>query len=71
MEALIASAFSTLIIFITVFSIIKILIIGLQRKEILRRQFFVFSGAVVFTGAMAAFLLPAGFAKLAGILLAN
>ncbi|MBH9965985.1 hypothetical protein [[Bacillus] enclensis] len=64
MEVILASAFSTLIIIITVFSMIKVLMIAYKRNELTLKKLITYSVAAVMTGLIVASLLPFGYEKI-------
>jgi ABC-type uncharacterized transport system YnjBCD permease subunit len=68
MEVLLTGVFSAIIIFITVFFLIKILFIAYKRNEISRRKLIVYSISCIVIGVTVASLLPFGFQKLYGYL---
>jgi hypothetical protein len=64
MEVFLASAFSALIIAITVFSMIKVLMIAYKRKELTLRKFIIYTAAAVMIGLLTASVLPVGYQKI-------
>jgi high-affinity Fe2+/Pb2+ permease len=64
MEVILASVFSAIIIFITVFYMIKAFIIAYKRNEISLRKFTVFSTSAIVIGILVASVLPFGYQKL-------
>ena len=64
MEVLLTGVFSAIIIFITVFFMIKVLIIAYKRNEISRRKLIVYSTSCIVIGFTVASVLPFGFQKL-------
>jgi hypothetical protein len=60
-ELILASVFSAIIIFISVFSIVKVLIIAFNRKEISFGKLIVFSTSSFVIGLLVAYLLPFGY----------
>ena len=64
MEVLLTSVFSAIIIFITVFFMIKVFIIAYKRKEISLQKFIVFSTTSIVIGVTIASVLPAGYQKI-------
>ncbi|WP_041964194.1 hypothetical protein [Mesobacillus selenatarsenatis] len=64
MEVILASVFSAIIIFITVFSMVKVLIIAFNRKEISFRKLIIFSTSSIVIGLLVAYLLPFGYQKI-------
>jgi len=61
MEVIITSVFSAIIIFITVFFLMKAFFIAYKRNEISRRQFVFFSTSSIVTGLIIASVLPFGY----------
>ncbi|RTR35339.1 hypothetical protein EKG37_05530 [Robertmurraya yapensis] len=64
MEVLLTSLFSAIIIFITIFSLMKAFIIAYKRNEISLRRFIVFSTFSMVIGIIVASLLPFGYQKI-------
>lgn len=64
MEVIITSAFSGIIIFITVFFIIRAIIIAYKRNEITLRKFVVYSISSIAIGLFLASILPFGYQKI-------
>ncbi|MEL3973336.1 hypothetical protein AAEO50_13695 [Rossellomorea oryzaecorticis] len=64
MEVIIASACSALIIAITVFSMIKVLMIAYKRNELTLRKFIINTAAAVMSGLIVASVLPFGYQKI-------
>ena len=64
MEVILTSVFSAIIIFITVFFMIKAFIIAYKRNEISLRKFIVFSTSSIVIGVIVAFVLPFGYLKI-------
>jgi hypothetical protein len=64
MEVILASAFSALIIAITVFSMIKVLMIAYKRNELTLKKLITYSVAAVMTGLIAASILPFVYGKI-------
>jgi hypothetical protein len=64
MELILISIFSAIIIFITVFSMVKVLFIAFKRKEISLGQLIIFSSSTIVIGVLIATLLPFGFQKI-------
>ncbi|WP_077622373.1 hypothetical protein [Sediminibacillus massiliensis] len=64
MEVFLISFFSAIIIFITVFSIIKVLNIALTRKEISKRNYRLMMTGTIFIGVSASAILPFGYQML-------
>ncbi|MDF2855771.1 MAG: hypothetical protein K0Q87_1622 [Neobacillus sp.] len=63
MEVTLISFFSAIIIFMTVYSIIKVLIIAYKRKEITLRKFIVLVASSILVGLFVASVLPFGYQK--------
>ncbi|OCA83127.1 hypothetical protein A8F94_18540 [Bacillus sp. FJAT-27225] len=63
MPVILASIFSIFIVFMTVFSIIKVLHIGYNRKEITRQKYIGAAAATFMIGVAVSLLLPIGFQK--------
>lgn len=64
MEVLLTSIFSAIIIFITIFSLMKAFIIAYKRNEISLRRFIVYSMSSIVIGIIVASLLPFGYQKI-------
>lgn len=64
MEVMAASVFSAIIIFITVFSMIRVFIIAFKRKEISLRKFIIFTISSIVTGLIIASVLPFVYKKI-------
>ncbi|PTY76136.1 hypothetical protein B5V89_18795 [Heyndrickxia sporothermodurans] len=64
MEVIIASIFSSIIIFITVFYMIKAFIFAYKRDEIPLRKFIVFSISSTIIGILIALVFPLGYQKI-------
>ncbi|MFL8935206.1 hypothetical protein ACKA06_00275 [Rossellomorea oryzaecorticis] len=64
MEVILASAFSALIIAITVLSMIKVLMIAYKRKELTYRKFITYVTAAAMTGLIVASVLPFVYGKI-------
>ncbi|NMH68289.1 hypothetical protein HF072_05800 [Bacillus sp. RO3] len=64
MEVWLASVFSAIIILITVFSMVRVLIIAFRRKEISLRKLVVYSTVSIVTGLVVASALPFGYQKI-------
>ncbi|WP_339211395.1 hypothetical protein NSQ41_07950 [Aeribacillus sp. FSL K6-8210] len=64
MEVMAASVFSAIIIFITVFSMIRVFIIAFKRKEITLRKFIIFTISSIVTGLIIASVLPFVYQKI-------
>ncbi|PLR92007.1 hypothetical protein [Bacillus sp. T33-2] len=63
MEVLITitSVFSALIIMMTVYNMMKVLLIAYKRKEISGRKFIIFGAIAIVTGFIVASVLPYGY----------
>lgn len=64
MEVIITSVFSFIIIFITVYFLMKAFIIAYMRNEISLRKFIVFSTSSIVIGVVVASVLPFGYHKI-------
>jgi FtsH-binding integral membrane protein len=64
MEVVLISVFSAIIIFITVFYLMKVLIIAYKRNEISLRKFAIFSTLSIVIGVIVASALPFGYQKI-------
>jgi hypothetical protein len=64
LEVILASAFSALIIAITVFSMIKVLMIAYKRNELTLKKLITYSVAAVMTGLIVASILPFVYGKI-------
>ncbi|WP_342429703.1 hypothetical protein [Neobacillus sp. FSL H8-0543] len=64
MEVILISLFSAIIIFMTVYSIIKVIIIAYKRKEITLRRFEVLVTLSILIGLFVASILPFGYQKI-------
>lgn len=64
MEVILTSVFSAIILFITVFSMIKVFVIAYKRNEISLRKFIVFSTTSIVIGSIIAIVLPFGYQKI-------
>lgn len=64
MEVILTSVFSAIILFITVFSMIKVFMIAYKRNEISLREFIVFSTTSIVIGSIIAIVLPFGYQKI-------
>lgn len=64
MEVILTSVFSAIILFITVFSMIKVFMIAYKRNEISLRKFIVFSTTSIVIGSIIAIVLPFGYQKI-------
>lgn len=64
MEVFLTSVFSAIILFITVFSMIKVFVIAYKRNEISLRKFIVFSTTSIVIGSIIAIVLPFGYQKI-------
>ncbi|WP_042457221.1 hypothetical protein [Neobacillus dielmonensis] len=64
MEVILTSVFSAIIIFITIFFMIKVFLIGYKRNEISFRKFIIFSTSSIVIGVIVASVLPFGYQKI-------
>lgn len=64
MEVILASVFSAIIIFITVFFMIKVFIIAFKRNDISLRKCIIFSTSSIVIGLLMASVLPFGYQKI-------
>lgn len=64
MEVILASIFSAIIIFITVFSLNKVFLTAYKRREISFPKFVVFAASSIVIGLLVAFTLPFGFQRI-------
>ncbi|WLR60201.1 hypothetical protein [Guptibacillus hwajinpoensis] len=64
MVVILISFFSGVIIFITVYSIIKALNVALNRDEISKRKYRLILAISIFIGAFVAVVLPLGYQRL-------
>ena len=64
MEIIITSLFSAIIIYITVYSMIKVLSIAYKRGEISLRKFRLYVTASIVIGLVIASILPFGYQKI-------
>ncbi|WP_153125456.1 hypothetical protein [Peribacillus tepidiphilus] len=64
MEVILTSVFSAIIIFITVFFMMKAFIIAYKRNEISLRKFIVFSTSSIVIGTLVASVLPFGYQRI-------
>lgn len=64
MEVFLTSVFSAIILFIAVFSMIKVFMIAYKRNEISLRKFIVFSTTSIVIGSIIAIVLPFGYQKI-------
>ena len=69
MPVILISVFSAIIIFITVFSMIKVLSIAYKRKDISILKYRVFATSFIVVGMLVASLLPFGYQKIYEIIL--
>lgn len=69
MPVILISVFSAIIIFITVFSMIKVLSIAYKRKNISILKYRVFATSFIGVGMLVASLLPFGYQKIYEIIL--
>ena len=63
-EVILTSAFSILIIIITLYFIVKILLLAYKRKEITFRKLIFLSTTFIFIGLVVASTLPFGYEKI-------
>jgi len=68
MEVFTASIFSALIILITVFSMVKVLLIAYKRKEISQRKLIIYAATAITVGLTLSFVLPFGYQKIFDLL---
>ncbi|MDN3020079.1 hypothetical protein PH210_28460 [Paenibacillus sp. BSR1-1] len=64
MEVILASVFSAIIIFITVFFMMKVFIIAFKRNDISLRKCIIFSTSSIVIGLLVASVLPFGYQKI-------
>ncbi|WP_066303860.1 hypothetical protein [Bacillus sp. FJAT-29814] len=64
MEVILASVFSSIIIFITVFYMVKVFITAFKRNEISHRKLIIFSTLSIVIGLLVVFVLPFGYQKI-------
>ncbi|WP_335712699.1 hypothetical protein [Neobacillus drentensis] len=64
MEVILASVFSAIIIFITVFFMMKLFIIAFKRNDISLRKCIIFSTSSIVIGLLVASVLPFGYQKI-------
>ncbi|RJS59016.1 hypothetical protein [Bacillus sp. PK3_68] len=64
MEVILTSIFSAIIIFITVFYMVKVFIVAYKRKEISTRKFIAFSASSILIGVIIASVLPFAYQKI-------
>ena len=64
MEVILTSVFSAIIIFTTVFFMMKAFMIAYKRNEISLRKFIVFSTSSIVIGVIVASVLPFGYLKI-------
>ncbi|WP_096202268.1 hypothetical protein [Bacillus sp. FJAT-45350] len=69
MPVIITSIFSAIIIFITVFSMIKVLSIAYKRKEISVLKFRIIAVSLIVVGMFIASILPFGYQKIYEIII--
>ena len=69
MPVILTSIFSAIIIFMTVFSMIKVLSIAYKRKDISILKYRVFATSFIVVGMLVASLLPFGYQKIYEIIL--
>lgn len=64
MEVILASVFSAIIIFITVFYMIKVFNMAFKRNEISLHKLIIFSTSSIVIGLLVALVLPFGYQKI-------
>ncbi|MEY2196691.1 hypothetical protein AB7942_28845 [Neobacillus sp. BF23-41] len=64
MEVILASVFSAIIIFITIFFMMKVFIIAFKRNDISLRKCIIFSTFSIVIGLLVASVLPFGYQKI-------
>nr|WP_026565346.1 hypothetical protein [Bacillus sp. UNC41MFS5] len=64
MEVILASVFSDIIIFITIFFMMKVFVIGFKRNDISLRKFIFLSTSSITIGLLVAIVLPVGYQKI-------
>ncbi|MBV7507368.1 hypothetical protein KW850_19190 [Bacillus sp. sid0103] len=64
MEVILASVFSAIILFITVFFMMKVFNIAFKRNEISLRKCIIFSTSSIVIGLLVASVLPFGYQKI-------
>lgn len=64
MPVILTSIFSAFIIFLTVFSMIKVLSIAYKRKEISMSKYRVYASSFIVAGIIIAAILPFGYQKI-------
>ena len=64
MEVILTSVFSAIIIFICVFTMMKVFMIAYKRNEISLWKFIVFSTSSIVIGVIVASVLPFGYQKI-------
>jgi hypothetical protein len=64
MPVILTCIFSAIIIFITVFSLIRVLSIAYKRKEISSMKFSILSVSLIGVGMLIAAIIPFGYQKL-------
>ncbi|MGE7981970.1 hypothetical protein [Solibacillus sp. NPDC093137] len=64
MPVIMTSVFSAIIIFITVFSMIKVLSIAYKRKEISMSKYRVYATFFIVAGILVAAIIPFGYQKI-------
>jgi formate hydrogenlyase subunit 3/multisubunit Na+/H+ antiporter MnhD subunit len=64
MEVIAASLFSALIILITVFAMVKVLLIAYKRKEISQRKLIIYTTTSIIIGFTISILLPYGYQEI-------
>ena len=68
MEVIATSIFSALIILITVFAMVKVLLIAYKRKEITQRKLILYSATSIIIGATISMFLPYGYQRVFDLL---
>ena len=69
MPVIMTSVFSAIIIFITVFSMIKVLSIAYKRKEISMAKYRLYAASFIVAGIIIAVMLPVGYQKIYEVIL--
>lgn len=69
MPVIMTSVFSAIIIFITIFSMIKVLSIAYKRKEISLSKYRLYGTSFIVAGIIIASILPFGYQKIYEIIL--
>jgi formate hydrogenlyase subunit 3/multisubunit Na+/H+ antiporter MnhD subunit len=68
MEVIAASIFSAIIILMTVFAIVKVLLIAYNRKEISQRKLIIYTTTSIIIGFTISAFLPYGYQKIFDLL---